>query len=64
MTTDTSAICGVFHVHGRNSTSGGSDGIPLMTKLMEALTLAGADNAAIFVHAHAGWISVSVNSRV
>lgn len=35
-------------------TSGGSHGIPLMTKLIEDLTLAGADKAAIAEHAHTG----------
>lgn len=57
-------VGGTVHIHGRNSNSGGSGGIPLMRKLIADLTLAAADNAAISVHAHTGWIGVSVYSRV
>lgn len=54
VTTDTAAcgmyacvyVGGVCHIHGGDSNSGGIHGIPLMAKLIEDLTLAGADNAA------------------
>lgn len=59
-TTATSAICAGCW---RNSNGGGSDGIRLITKLIEDPTLAAADKAAICVHAQAGWIGVPVCSR-
>lgn len=53
-------VGGVVHVHGRHSSSSGSNGIPLMTKLIEDLTLAGADKAAVSVHGHTRRVGVSL----
>lgn len=59
-TIDGPGICGAaVPVHGRHSSSSGGNGILLMTKLIEDLTLAGADKGAVPVRGRTRRVGVS-----